>query len=403
MADLEDIQRSEAISVIRAQRERVKTPTLPAPVEESYTGPDGVIVAPGGGGLRRVLSDPIGAVNNAFRPDSTSAQSYRDANGLLNSSPAPATRLQLAPSALQVRQADGNGAASSFGPNQSVQVPPTVGDRVSNLGGGNPNAAAQLAALNQQSAAREAQQAQNQNDAILGSRAATGAIQAGIDLEARRNEARHANFRATNGADMVLRGGNKAQRAAILGAQANANAAVADATAGQRGAIAAADAPGRNLITEQMAREQQNNQNAVTATGQQVGQAQVITEKAKAENQQRITALGATLANPKASQKDRDSASSALLSMLGKDKPEEWKIMHAAGGTRIGPDGFTPIKDPDNLVAFNSRTGVREVIKLGSGGAPAAPTGATPEEGKTYTDPVSKKTKKFMNGKWMDV
>lgn len=62
------------------------------------------------------------------------------------------------------------------------------------------------------------------------------------DLSKAEGEARVANFRATNGADMVLRGGNDIQRGAIVGA---AQAASGKA-AGIRGQLGAAD---RDLAT----------------------------------------------------------------------------------------------------------------------------------------------------------
>ena len=96
--------------------------------------------------------------------------------------------------------------------------------------------------------------------------------------------------------------------------------------------------------------------------------------------------------------KQRDQLSSTLLSLLGKDKPEEYQVIHAAGAESLAPDGFTKIKGPDTIVVLNKRTGAREVINLGAQ-APGASADQFVKD-QIYTDKNGRKAKYLGDGKW---
>lgn len=146
----------------------------------------------------------------------------------------------------------------------------------------------------------------------------------------------------------------------------------------------------RNLVDETIAA-----QNAEAARAQ--GAVTLQTEQLKLEQQKRINDLGSKLAAA-TDPKQRDQISSTLLSLLGKDKPEEYQVIHAPGAETMAADGFTKLKGPDSIVVINKRTGAREVVQMGGqGGAPAADKY---EVGKVYVDSKGNKAKYSGNGKW---
>ena len=164
------------------------------------------------------------------------------------------------------------------------------------------------------------------------------------------------------------------------------NASTVGATRGQapdvaRGPIAAAAAPAagapgapRNLVQEELAAQAAQRATAVQDVD-------LKTKQLALEQQKRIFDLGSRLGATK-DPKEREQLSSTLLAMLGKDKPEEYQVVHAAGAETLGPDGFTKLKGPDSIVVINKRTGAREILPMGGQAAPAAaPAAAQPAEG----------------------
>lgn len=85
---------------------------------------------------------------------------------------------------------------------------------------------------------------------------------------------------------------------------------------------------------------------------------------------QRMDALQSTILDPKSTPEAKQSASAALLLAQGKS-PDDYQIVHAAGGQTTDPNTGLPIKQPDRLVRFSKRTGQFEEIA-------AAPTGQMP-------------------------
>ena len=151
------------------------------------------------------------------------------------------------------------------------------------------------------------------------------------------------------------------------------------------------EAQRRNLVDEAIATQNAASARATSATSQEA-------DKLKLEQQKRLNDLGSKLAASK-DPKERDQISSTLLALLGKDKPEEYQVIHAPGAESVGPDGMTKLKGPDSIVIMNKRTGAREVMQMGAGpgGAPAADKY---EAGRVYVDAKGNKAKYAGNGKW---
>jgi len=151
------------------------------------------------------------------------------------------------------------------------------------------------------------------------------------------------------------------------------------------------EAQRRNLVEETIAAQNAASARATSATSQEA-------DKLKLEQQKRLNDLGSKLAASK-DPKERDQISSTLLALLGKDKPEEYQVIHAPGAESVGPDGMTKLKGPDSIVIMNKRTGAREVMQMGAGpgGAPAADKY---EAGRVYVDAKGNKAKYAGNGKW---
>lgn len=281
--------------------------------------------------------------------------------------------------------------------NDPVIAPDALRPRTAASGYDSASTQAQLDAANTRYRLDQAQKEQDWRQGLAFGDAATQRQIASHDLARAESEARVAGFRAANGADVVLAGGNPLATKRLQDA-----AATADANVLALRAKAGMPLPtGENGVAQNAAAlaEQANRAN----TRADLAQNSVIgrdAERLKLEQQRRLTELGGALANAK-DPAERQRLSETLLSLLGKDKPEEYTVIHAAGAQSIGPDGFTPIKGPDNVVVFNKRTGAREVLQLGQQAA-TQPRSAF-ESGKAYTDPVSKQTRRYLgkdgNGK----
>jgi hypothetical protein len=245
--------------------------------------------------------------------------------------------------------------------------------------------------------AREQQDAQSSNNAM----------QRGINWasswEAQRKaegEARSANFRATNGADMILAGGTPEQKQAILQQAQVSNARLVGANA----ALAASTQPGpqRNFIQEAaqgaQLREQSiagadarlNSQDA-RATGAMARQGMEINQQTatqKLEQEKRISDASAKLLAAKTPE-ERESLQQSILTMLGKDPKDGYKIMPyrtqpttnefgqvVPGGEGfgvLGPDGKVTLYGPGAPgAAANAGPPQNHIDALKSGKATAA-------------------------------
>lgn len=160
---------------------------------------------------------------------------------------------------------------------------------------------------------------------------------------------------------------------------------------GQRSVdINGAESRRRDLVEEEIKVQNARSARATSELTQQ-------TEQQKLDQQKRINDIGAKLAAA-TDQKQRDQLSSTLLALLGKDKPEEYQVIHAPGAETIGPDGFTKLKGPDSIVVLNKRTGALEVMQLGA--QPAAGAQDQFVKDQVYTDKNGRKAKYLGDGKW---
>lgn len=145
----------------------------------------------------------------------------------------------------------------------------------------------------------------------------------------------------------------------------------------------------RNFAQEAIEAQKAEQARLMSGTTQQ-------TEQLKLEQQKRLNDLGAKLAAAQ-DPKERERLSSTLLSLMGKDKPEDYQVIHVPGAESIGPDGMTKLKGQGAVIFLNKRTGARDVLHLDAQAAQGAPQGG-PAEGSTGM--AGGKPVVFKNGKW---
>ncbi len=211
----QDVELNEALSAgNQAVASRpMAIPNAPAAaVQPSYdpdaiAGAGGVAPTPGGS------FDPLGAVNNFFRPDSPSAQAYRSAQGepvIAPSATAVRTPEQASPLTKAANTVYPNADRAAADNPRYIGLAPggtvpdaQVGDAQQVIRPVDP-----LAGTDARLAAAQVLQGQQQNNAALqGNANWAQAWTAQRDAE---TNARSAKQRSTDGADMVLAGGNKA-------------------------------------------------------------------------------------------------------------------------------------------------------------------------------------------------
>lgn len=277
----------------------------------------------------------------------------------------PQMKPLVASEVLQVRGPVQSAVQSSAGPNTSIRD-------------ANEAARAELNVMR----AREAQDGQSRMNAMLQN---ANQADAWTDRQKAEGEARAANFRAANGADMILRGGNPEQKQAIIQQAAMANANLAGATARQTAANQ--PLPQRNFIQEAVQGEgaiegsataRDNRLTAATnRAGAAIGQQ---SEQQKLDQQKRISEASSKLLEAKTPE-EREQLQQSILTMLGKD---------AKDGTRV-----VPISMPDSTnemgavmkggqaVAVISPDGKVQIVKMGDNGqqpgAATPPKPATPD------------------------
>lgn len=320
-------------------------------------------VPPGepGGSIGKI--DPLGAVNNFFRPNSVSAQSYRLANNISDrditvDASATRTRPMVGQEEVNTDRVGPVTAAANAAPDTGI-LPEGI-TRVGNsyTGTGTPPAPSIVRPDFVSDAARvTALDAANQETRYMQGQRFSNQQQAGVDLERARGEARVANFLAKNGADVVL-GSNpieKALAAKRYGAVRDAaNATLAEAQKQYNATGAALASPtGRNYVQEAVAQEQsrlagQQGQIAAAEAGQkqQFGQLQL-------QHQQRINDISSRLIS-ETDPKKIASLQQSLLTLLGKNEIGRYDVKVVPGGTRFDPNNSTmPIKDPDRVVVYD--------------------------------------------------
>lgn len=237
--------------------------------------------------------------------------------------------------------------------------------------------------------ARIAAENQDAQSGLTTMRSQAQAAQSSYDAANAEQAARVAEFRAANGADMILRGGTKLQKQTIIGNAAAARSR-ADAAAGRASALnASANTAGsRNFIAENALSQEGINRAATAAADatRATSDAQSNTiagevAKQKLDQQRQIAKLSQVLASsgdPAA----RKRAHETILAMLGKDKPEQYKLHVVNRPDTMSADGMTVLRGGQTL-AVQGPDGKVEVLdvdkmdgakKRGGGGKPLPQT-----------------------------
>lgn len=259
----------------------------------------------------------------------------------------------------------------------------------------NRDARAQLDILN-------ARSEQNIREGNANDRARTAEYGGRLDAQAADQAARVARFRATNGADMILapeNSGYDGQRVAIVkGAEAAEKAAAETRAQSVAAGIPRPDT--RNLQAEAIAGNDAVARSAAATSDQQKSQIGTAVQREKLAQEKRMNELGSILQNEKDPAK-LEQAKSAMLTLLGKDKPDQWKLHVVQRPDTLAADGFTVIRGGQDLVTMGP-DGKTQVVPM-PGGAGAA--GAAPA--KQYPVGTERKDKngmkqKFDGQKWVN-
>jgi len=234
------------------------------------------------------------------------------------------------------------------------------------------------------------------------------------EMEMAKSAARSAQFRATDGADMVLRssgsptGGNpaRAQRLAILGAARNAQ----DRLGQMEGQVQAANvSPRRDLVAEQIAQQHGADASATSQLGaaqtalmnplavqqakqglSSAGTAQDIAKITLGEHQLRQGLLK-EYATPGTTPERQAQIHDALLAQSNKDRPNLFTA-HETGG---GKDPITGLDLPKSLAITNARTGDVKVH------GPQAQGGPSYTKGERRT--MNGETREFDGKEWKKI
>lgn len=96
-------------------------------------------------------------------------------------------------------------------------------------------------------------------------------------------------------------------------------------------------------------------------------------EKMKLEQQTRMNDIHGKLMDPKLDPKEHDRLSRTLLSMLGKDKPEEYKVHPISLPDSVDPNTGAVLKGGQAAAIIDNRTGKYEIVRMQDGGESTAP------------------------------
>lgn len=228
---------------------------------------------------------------------------------------------------------------------------------------GNPDARRELAALNQRGVIRDAVNEQDRRNGFQDSLETARRQQLSFDATNAEQAARVAAFRARDGADMVLatenRGYNK-QRNQIIG-----EAIAADAAAkGLRAQSREIAKPAGNILNETIAGEDAVNRSLTGDVARQRGVIEAAAGREKLDQQKRINQLGNVLATAAPGSPAHTKASQALLSILGKDKPDQYKLHVVQRPDRMG-EGMNVLRGGQDLVIVGP-DGRPQIVPLGT-------------------------------------
>jgi hypothetical protein len=362
-------------------------PATPVSDAAQYYGSEG---APPGsaGGTGSLKIDPLGAINNFFRPNSVSAQSYRTEQGIVAPSarvPRNFSDLPQADYSNEGRQPEvGTATAAANAASNFDQLPAGITQTGKNeyTGVGGPEPIVHPDIIGDTARANAIGAANQETSYIQGQRFANQQ-QAGVDLQRAQGEARVANFLRNNAADVVLGGVVDRSRAA-RGYGAAADAATARLNQAQQtltGANNALAAPsGRNYVQEAATQEASRlaGQQAQIAGSEAQQKAQA--SQLQLQHQQRLNDLSSKLIGT-ADPKQRAALQQAILTLMGKNEIGRYDAKVAEGETYFDPANPTvPLKRPPTLI-ITDKYGqepphVQQLSQSSLGAAPGGPKAA---------------------------
>lgn len=216
--------------------------------------------------------------------------------------------------------------------------------------------------------AMQARDAQSAQTAYAQNAAGNRAAQNSFDAANAAQAARVSNFRATQGADVVLateNSGYDQQRGAII-AQAAADKKVAGELAGN----ARADGIASTANTQDFAKENALAQEGITRSriAGVAEQRDVIgaqAEKLKLEQQKRINDLSSTITN-ETDPKKREAATKNLLALMGKDPKKNFQALPISLPDTVDPTTGAVMKG-GQAIAIVGEDGSREIVKMDGG------------------------------------
>lgn len=124
-------------------------------------------------------------------------------------------------------------------------------------------------------------------------------------------------------------------------------------------------------------------------------------EKMKLEQATRVNDIHSKLMDPKLDPKEHDRLSRTLLTMLGKDKPEEFKVHPISLPDSVDPATGAVLKGGQAAAIIDNRTGKYEIVRLNeTAGAEKPAAKAEPKVGEVHIDKNGNRAKYLGGGKW---
>ncbi len=128
-------------------------------------------------------------------------------------------------------------------------------------------------------------------------------------------------------------------------------------------------------------------------------------EEYKLKAAKRMDEIHSKLADPKLDPKEHQRLSQTLLAMMGKDKPEEFKVLPLELPDSVDPTTGAVLKGGKAAVVLNIATGAREIVRLDdlakqAGGQKGAPPGKDYKPGATLRDASGKIIQLQKDGQW---
>lgn len=134
--------------------------------------------------------------------------------------------------------------------------------------------------------------------------------------------------------------------------------------------IAMGDSMNRQGVAEDL-KSRATNERLKTGMELESGKTTEAINELKLQQTKQMSDLHTQLLDPKTTETDRARLSSTLLSLLGKDKPDEYKVIPITMPDSSGPNGEV-LKGGQAAAVINNRTGEREIIRMDGSAAQAS-------------------------------